>query len=97
MRKRELKSAMALLRPGRTDRMQHRTPHTGNAVVLNTVRSAKLECIWATPGSLARYWREMRAKSSVPCATSSSSALPPYPFNSPLILTGPASPFSFAR
>lgn len=43
--------------------------HTGMAVVLNTVRSAKDECICATPGRRARYWRWMRAKSSVSCAT----------------------------
>ena len=43
--------------------------HTGNAVVLQTVRSAKLDCICPTPGSRARYWRWMRAKSSVSWAT----------------------------
>ena len=43
--------------------------HTGSAVVLNTVRSAKLDCICATPGSRARCWRWMRAKSSVFSAT----------------------------
>ena len=30
---------------------------TGKAVVLNTVRKAKLDCIFATPGSRVRYWR----------------------------------------
>ena len=30
---------------------------TGRAVVLNTVRRAKLECICATPGRRARCWR----------------------------------------
>jgi len=42
---------------------------TGNAVVLNTVRNAKDDCICATPGRRVRYWRWMRAKSSVSSAT----------------------------
>jgi hypothetical protein len=42
---------------------------TGRAVVLKTVRSAKLDCICATPGRRVRCWRWMRAKSSVLSAT----------------------------
>lgn len=41
---------------------------TASAVVLNTVRRAKDDCICATPGRRVRYWRWMRAKSSVSCA-----------------------------
>ena len=34
-----------------------KTVASGKDVVLNTVRNAKLDCICATPGSRARYWR----------------------------------------
>ena len=43
--------------------------HTGKAVVLRTIRSAKDECICATPGNRANFFRWMRAKSSVSSAT----------------------------
>ena len=42
---------------------------TAIAVVLSTVRNAKDDCICATPGRRARYWRWMRAKSSVSCTS----------------------------
>ena len=45
------------------------TNYTGSAVVLHTVRNAKLDCICATPGNRAKCWRWIRAKSSVFSAT----------------------------
>ena len=45
------------------------SPQTGNAVDCSTTLSAKEDCICATPGSRARCWRWMRAKSSVSAAS----------------------------
>ena len=55
---------------GDTDpQIEHLGPHTGKAVVLKTVRNAKLDCICATPGNRASERRWMAAKSSVSSAT----------------------------